>query len=74
MSGKNRKQEENFMSLHIATTENAKSAPTVLMPGDPLRAKFIAEKFLNDPVRYSDIRNMYEWIVPLWFLFWCGRA
>lgn len=59
MSGKNRKQEENFMSLHIATTENAKPAPTVLMPGDPLRAKFIAEKFLNDPVRYSDIRNMY---------------
>ncbi len=34
-------------------------ASTVLMPGDPLRAKYIAEKFLEDPVLFNDIRNMY---------------
>ena len=47
------------MSLHIAADNNSKPAPSVLMPGDPLRAKFIAENFLNSPVMYSDIRNMY---------------
>lgn len=34
-------------------------AKTVLMPGDPLRAKFIAENFLTSPVLYNQIRNMY---------------
>lgn len=34
-------------------------AKTVLMPGDPLRAKYIAEKFLTDPELVSDIRNIY---------------
>lgn len=34
-------------------------AETVLMPGDPLRAKFIAETFLEDPVLYNTIRGMY---------------
>ncbi len=34
-------------------------APKVLMPGDPLRAKFIAENFLGDAVCYSEIRGMY---------------
>ena len=29
------------------------------MPGDPLRAKFIAENFLEDAECYSEIRNMY---------------
>ena len=47
------------MSLHIAVSEKAKVAETVLMPGDPLRAQFIAENFLENPVRYSEIRNMY---------------
>ncbi|MDR3128475.1 MAG: purine-nucleoside phosphorylase [Bifidobacteriaceae bacterium] len=32
-------------------------APTVLMPGDPLRAKFIAENFLINPVLVNQIRN-----------------
>lgn len=31
---------------------------TVLMPGDPLRAKFIAEKFLDNPVCFNTVRNM----------------
>lgn len=34
-------------------------AETVLMPGDPLRAKFIAETFLKDPVLYNTVRGMY---------------
>ena len=34
-------------------------AKTVLMPGDPLRARFIAENYLEDVVCYNEIRNMY---------------
>ncbi len=34
-------------------------AETVLLPGDPLRAKFIADTFLENPVCYSTIRNMF---------------
>lgn len=34
-------------------------AKTVLMPGDPLRAKFIADTFLEDVVMFNDVRNMY---------------
>lgn len=33
-------------------------AKTVLMPGDPLRAKFIAEAYLENPVCYNEIRGM----------------
>lgn len=33
-------------------------AKTVLMPGDPLRAKFIAESFLEDVVQFNSVRNM----------------
>ncbi len=33
-------------------------AKTVLMPGDPLRAKFIAETYLTDPVCFNTVRNM----------------
>ena len=34
-------------------------AKVVLMPGDPLRAKFIAETFLEDVVQFNDVRNMF---------------
>lgn len=34
-------------------------AETVLLPGDPLRAKFIAETFLENPVQYNTVRGMY---------------
>ena len=34
-------------------------AETVLLPGDPLRAQFIAETFLENPVRYNTVRGMY---------------
>lgn len=34
-------------------------APVVLMPGDPLRAKFIAEHYLEDAVCFNRVRNMF---------------
>ena len=34
-------------------------AETVLLPGDPLRAKFIAENFLEDVVQFNAVRNMF---------------
>lgn len=33
-------------------------AKTVLMPGDPLRAKFIAENYLENPICYNEVRGM----------------
>jgi purine-nucleoside phosphorylase len=43
---------------HI-NAEPGNFAPTVLMPGDPLRAKYIAESFLEDPRLVSDVRNVF---------------
>ena len=34
-------------------------AKTVLLPGDPLRAQFIAENFLSDVKRFNEVRNMF---------------
>lgn len=34
-------------------------AKTVLMPGDPLRAKFLAETYLNDVKQFNNVRNMF---------------
>lgn len=45
------------MSVHIAAKQN-EIADTILLPGDPLRAKYIAETFLEDPVCYNEVRNM----------------
>lgn len=45
------------MSTHIAA-EPGQIAPYVLMPGDPYRARWIAETFLEDPVLYNDVRGM----------------
>ena len=45
------------MSLHIGA-KPGQIAPTVLLPGDPLRAKFIAETYLDNPVCHNTIRNM----------------
>jgi purine-nucleoside phosphorylase len=46
------------MSIHIAA-EKGQIAPRVLFPGDPLRAKWIAETYLSDVIRYTEIRNMF---------------
>jgi purine-nucleoside phosphorylase len=34
-------------------------AETVLMPGDPLRAKYIADTYFDEPRRVTDVRNMW---------------
>ena len=45
------------MSVHIAA-KKGDIAETVLLPGDPLRAKYIAEKYLENPVQYNNVRGM----------------
>jgi len=44
-------------SIHINASPGDFAA-TVLMPGDPLRAKYIAETFLDRPRQVTDVRNM----------------
>lgn len=39
--------------------EGKEIAKTVLLPGDPLRAKFIAENYLEDVVEFNTVRNMF---------------
>ena len=34
-------------------------AKTILLPGDPLRAKYIAENYLEDAKQFTDVRGMY---------------
>jgi len=46
------------MSIHIGA-EKGDIADTVLLPGDPKRAQFIAENLLTDSVRYNEVRGMY---------------
>jgi len=46
------------MSIHIGAKEG-EIASTVLLPGDPLRAKYIAENFLTDAICYNEVRGMY---------------
>lgn len=45
------------MSTHIEAKKGA-VAETVLLPGDPIRAKWIANTFLEDPVCYNEVRGM----------------
>ena len=47
------------MSTPHNQAEKGQIAKTVLMPGDPLRAKFIAETFLENPVQFNAVRNMF---------------
>jgi purine-nucleoside phosphorylase len=46
------------LSTHIGANKGA-IAKTVLLPGDPLRAKFVAENFLENVSCYNEIRGMY---------------
>ncbi|MDF1602177.1 purine-nucleoside phosphorylase [Nocardioides sp. YIM 152315] len=46
------------MSTHIGA-QAGDIAPLVLMPGDPLRAKWIAQTFLEDARCYTEVRGMY---------------
>jgi len=45
------------MSIHIGA-KKGDIAETVLLPGDPLRAKWIAETYLENPVCYNEVRGM----------------
>lgn len=45
------------MSVHIEAKEG-EIAEKILLPGDPLRAKYIAETFLEDAVCYNQVRGM----------------
>ena len=45
------------MSVHIEAKQG-EIADKILLPGDPLRAKYIAETFLEDPVCYNQVRGM----------------
>lgn len=51
---------EHIKSAHIACTKED-IASIVVMPGDPLRAKYIAENFLSDAKLVSDTRNMFAY-------------
>ena len=46
-------------TAHIELENKDLIAKTVLMPGDPLRAKFIADTFLTDVVQINHVRNMF---------------
>lgn len=43
---------------HIEVTDTSKIAKTVLMPGDPLRAEYIAKTFLQDVEQFNTVRGM----------------
>lgn len=45
------------MSVHIAA-KKGDIAETVLLPGDPMRAKWIVDFFLTDIIKYNDVRGM----------------
>ncbi|MFC3885199.1 purine-nucleoside phosphorylase [Bacillus songklensis] len=45
------------MSVHIGA-KVGDIAETILLPGDPLRAKYIAETFLENPTCYNEVRGM----------------
>lgn len=47
------------MSTHINAANKGDIAESILLPGDPLRAKYIAENFLDSPKCYNEIRGMY---------------
>jgi purine-nucleoside phosphorylase len=46
------------LSTHIAA-KPGEIAESILLPGDPLRAKWIAETFFDEPVQYNSVRNMF---------------
>jgi purine-nucleoside phosphorylase len=46
------------MSVHIGAKEG-QIAETILLPGDPLRAQYIAENFLEGAEKYNEVRGMF---------------
>lgn len=54
------KVQEGLEPAHIKCAKES-IADVVIMPGDPLRAKYIAENFLTDAELVSDVRNMFAY-------------
>jgi len=46
------------MTVHIGANKGD-IAETILLPGDPLRAKWVAENMLEGAVQYNTVRNMF---------------
>ena len=46
------------MSLHIGA-QKGEISEKILLPGDPLRAKWVAENYLDGAKQYNSIRNMF---------------
>lgn len=62
---------------HIKPMNDVEIAETVLLPGDPLRAKFIAETYLDNVEQFNTVRNMFGYTGTykgkkflLWVLEW----
>ena len=51
-------ENKNIPTPHIGVEDASKIAKTVIMPGDPLRAKFIADNFLENVEQINSIRNI----------------
>ena len=54
------------MSMHISAAPG-EIAENVILPGDPLRAKYIAETYLTDAVRVNEIRNTWGYTGPCFY-------
>ena len=54
-------QEAKIVNSQHNSAKKGEIAQTVLMPGDPGRAKYIAEKFLSKAVLVNDVRQMYAY-------------
>lgn len=46
------------MSTPHISANKGDIAETILLPGDPLRAKYVAENYLENPVQFNEVRNM----------------
>lgn len=46
------------MTVHIGA-KKGDIAETILLPGDPLRARFVAEQYLENSICYNEVRGMY---------------
>ena len=49
------------MTIHIGA-KNDEIAETVLLPGDPMRAKWVAENFLTSPRLVNQVRGMFGYL------------
>lgn len=55
---RNEVEENRVPTPHIGA-QAGEIAETILLPGDPLRAKYIAENFLTDVKQFNGVRNMF---------------